>query len=141
LRHLAFFEKPELVEPLLERWGAGRVMFDSRPIYRGDSHHPEVLAARHKKPDVPLLDTVYNGLVYARVVLHPDPQYNGQFATEWLDRMTRYLASGHEIYFMMHCPNNRHCPALAEDFHNALRGRAGLPALPPWPLPRQDSLF
>ncbi len=141
LRHPAFFEQPELVEPLLAQTGAGRVMFDSRPIYQGDAAHPEVLAARHKKPDVPLLDTVYNGLVYARVVLHPDPATNGRFVSEWLDRMDDYLAAGHSVYFMMHCPNNQHCPLFAEEFHNALRSRQDLPALPPWPLPRQDSLF
>jgi hypothetical protein len=46
------------------------------------------------------------------------------------------------VYFMMHCPNNQHCPALAEGFHRALSARVGaLGALPPWPVPRQDSLF
>jgi len=142
LRHPAFFDTPARVEPLLERHAAGRVMFDSRPIYRGDSTHPEVLAARHKKPDVPLLDTVYNGLAYARVVLHPDPQLNGPWVEEWLQRCDSYLDAGHTLYFMVHCPNNQHCCAFAESFHAALRRRQpGLPALPPWPLPQQTSLF
>ena len=143
LRHPAFFSNPQQVEPLLEKYNAGRVMFDSRPIYQGDSQHPEVLAARHKKPDVPLLDTVYNGIAYARVVLHPDPAYNDEFVSEWLTRTGQYLEAGHHVYFMMHCPNNLHCPAFAEQFHDALRNGAGqqLPPLPPWPLPQQDSLF
>ena len=142
LRHPTFFEQPELVEPLLERTGAGRVMFDSRPIYREDSEHPEVLAARHKKPDVPLLDTVYNGLVYARVVLHPDASVNGPYIEDWLSRCSHYLAEGHSVYFMMHCPNNQHCPAFAEQFHEGLRTRVtALAALPPWPVPQQAGLF
>ena len=142
LRHPDFFAQPETVEPLLNQFNAGRVMFDSRPIYQGDRQHPEVLAARHKKPDVPLLDTVYNGLVYARVVLHPDPQYNPPFIEEWLQRMVSYLEAGYRTFFMMHCPNNQHCPDFARDFHDALSSRLPtLPALKPWPLPRQDSLF
>ena len=142
LRHPAFFERPELIEPLLQRFGAGRVMFDSRPIYREDSQHPEVLAARHKKPDVPLLDTVYNGLVYARVVLHPEPIYNGPYIDEWVARCRRYLAAGHSVFFMMHCPNNQHCPAFAEQFHNALRNAVPeLAPLPPWSVPQQAGLF
>ena len=143
LRHLEFFETPELIEPLLARYNAGRVMFDSRPIYQGDSQHPEVLAARHKKPDVPLLDTVYNGLAYARVVLHPDSQHNEPYVEEWLARTQAYLEAGHTVYFMMHCPNNLHCPAFAEQFHLALRQRAGdeVWPFPAWPLPQQDSLF
>lgn len=141
LRHLDFFSQPERAEPLLEKCGAGRVMFDSRPIYQGDTQHPEVLAARHKKPDVPLLDTVYNDIVYARVVLHPDPRYNGKFVAEWLERMKQYLDAGYQTFFMMHCPNNQHCPSLADEFHGLLREGCNLPPLPPWPMPQQDSLF
>ena len=142
LRHPSFFEEPQRVEPLLARYRAGRVMFDSRPIYRGDTTHPEVLAARHRKPDVPLLDTVYNGIAYARVVLHPDDSQNGRWVAEWLDRCDAYLKAGHRLYFMMHCPNNQHCPLFAERFHEALRARLPeLPALAPWPVPQQPALF
>ncbi len=142
LRHQDFFSNPALVEPLLERFEAGRVFFDSRPIYQGDASHPEVLAARHKKPDVPLLDTVYNNVAYARVVLHPDDAQNSKWVDEWLDRCESYLRAGHELYFMMHCPNNQHCPPFAAQFHAALRARLPeLPALPAWPLPQQSSLF
>ncbi|MEM0955911.1 MAG: DUF72 domain-containing protein [Pseudomonadota bacterium] len=141
LRHPRFFSEPERIEPLLQQFNAGRVMFDSRPIYQGDSQHPEVVAARHKKPDVPLLETVYNELVYARVVLHPEESSNTAFVQQWLQRMEDYLARGYSVYFMMHCPNNQHCPAFAERFHQQLRQRVPLPALPPWPLPQQDSLF
>jgi uncharacterized protein YecE (DUF72 family) len=142
LRHPDFFREPERAEPLLERHNAGRVMFDSRPIYQGDSGHPEVLAARHKKPDVPLLDTVYNDLAYVRLVLHPDNTQNGVWVDEWLARCEAYLAAGHELFLMMHCPNNQHCPEFAADFHEALRGRVpGMPELAPWPLPQQAALF
>jgi uncharacterized protein YecE (DUF72 family) len=142
LRHPHFFDVPQCVEPLLERYKLGRVMFDSRPIYQGDSDHPEVLAARHKKPDVPLLDTVYNGIAYARVVLHPDGTQNAGWIDEWVARSARYLAAGQTLYMMIHCPNNQHCPAYAERFHNALRARLPeLAPLHPWPLPQQGSLF
>lgn len=142
VRHPEFFYCPQLLEPLLERTGAGRVMFDSRPIYNEDIRHPEVLAARHKKPDVPLLDTVYNGLVYARVVLHPDQNLNAPYVDEWLQRCSDYLSAGCTVYFMMHCPNNQHCPEFAATFHDALRGKvADLPGLPAWPMPQQSSLF
>lgn len=142
LRHAEFFTRPECVEPLLMKYGAGRVMFDSRPIYQGDSTHPEVLAARHKKPDVPLLDHTYNGIAYARVVLHPDESQNRGWIREWIERCARYLSDGHQVYFMMHCPNNQHCPRFAEQFHNELRRRvSSLGELPSWPMPQQSALF
>ncbi|MEZ5569655.1 MAG: hypothetical protein R3E54_15140 [Halioglobus sp.] len=86
-------------------------MFDSRPIYEGDSQHP-------------------------------DTTHNAGYVREWVERCAGYLAAGHRVYFMMHCPNNLHCPAFAEDFHQALRERCStLPALPAWPVPRQAGLF
>jgi uncharacterized protein YecE (DUF72 family) len=142
VRHPRFFTEAALLEPLLERYNAGRVMFDSRPIYREDAGHPEVLAARHKKPDVPLLDEVYNGLAYARVVLHPDADCNGRYMDEWATRTEQYLRRGDTLYFMMHCPNNQHCPEFAAQFHQRLRQRMpGLAPLPAWPVPQQSGLF
>jgi uncharacterized protein YecE (DUF72 family) len=77
------------------------------------------------------------------VVLHPDARYNAPFVEEWLDRSERYLTAGYTVYFMMHCPNNQHCPAFAEAFHDALRHRMGdaIGSLPSWPLPQQETLF
>ena len=61
---------------------------------------------------------------------------------EWLERCQAYLAAGHTVYFMMHCPNNQHCPAFAADFHQRLCGAVpDLAPLAPWPVPQQSALF
>ena len=54
-----------------------------------------MLATGHRKADVPLLDELYNDLVYALMLLHPDPRYNEDFVKEWLDHTERCVASGH----------------------------------------------
>lgn len=141
LRHPAFFEDPTLAEPWLERYDAGRVMFDARPVHEGDPDHPEVRAARHEKPDVPVLDTVYGGLAFVRLILHPDMPSNGPYLDFWADRAAAWIAAGCETYMMIHCPNNQHCPPLALDFHERLRARLPMPALPNWPVPEQQGLF
>ncbi len=144
VRHPAFFRQPEQLEPWLERYGAGRVMLDSRPIYAGDRGHPEVLDALHEKPDVPVLDEVYNRIVLVRLILHPDLVSNARYIDEWARRFASWIADGIDCWMMIHCPNNLHCPSLALDFHEALRakeGMQGLPSLPPWPLPQQQSLI
>ena len=144
VRHPLFFSRPELLEPLLAEHGCGRVMMDSRPIYQGNTDHPEVQQALHEKPDVPVLDTVYNGLAFVRLVLHPDPAGNEHWIGEWSRRVADYLRAGHRVYMMIHCPNNLHCPPYARTFHETLRREPGmdfLPELPPWPLPRQGSLL
>lgn len=144
VRHPLFFARPELLEPLLAEYACGRVMMDSRPIYRGDRSHPEVQQALHEKPDVPVLDTVYNALAFVRLVLHPDAAGNRQYLAEWSRRSADYLRAGHRVYMMIHCPNNLHCPTYARDFHERLgreAGMAALPALPPWSLPSQGRLL
>lgn len=144
VRHPHFFTHPELLEPLLEQYGCSRVSLDSRPLYGGDPDHPDVVDALHEKPDVPVLDVVYNALAFVRLILHPDPQYNGRYLEEWADRTARCLARGEQVYMMIHCPNNLHCPPFARDFHDSLRRRAGmqrLAALAPWPLPQQAALL
>ena len=143
VRHHSFFDDPELLEPVIERYSAGRVMLDSRPLYKGDRNHPEVLAALHEKPDVPVLTTVYNDLALIRVILHPDIVSNDSWISEWSERVATYLSDGAEVYMMIHCPNNLHCPPLARKFHNALRAdlpRTNLDSLPDWPVPEQQDL-
>lgn len=144
VRHPAFFGEPGLLEPLIDEFRLGRVMLDSRPIYRGDRSHPDVRDALHEKPDLPVIDTVCNGLVFVRLILHPDIDSNEAWIHEWADRSTRYLEAGHRLFMMIHCPNNQHCPALARTFHARLRDRRGTAAigeLPPWPVPTQASLL
>lgn len=144
VRHPAFFEQPELLDDLLSAHHAGRVVMDTRPLYLGDRSHPEVLEALHKKPDLPVLPKVYNGLAFVRLILHPDLSANDEYIAEWATRTAGYLRDGHEIFMMIHCPNNLHCPKLAERFHRALQaqpGMAELPPLAPWPVPQQAQLL
>jgi uncharacterized protein YecE (DUF72 family) len=135
VRHPAFFDQPERLEPLIERFGLARITMDTRALYEGDLDHPEVRAARHEKPDVPVLDKVYNGLRFVRLVLHPSGRGNARWLDEWADRIAGDLAAGRTTYALIHCPNNLHCPPFARDFHQRLRRRLATPAdpLPAWP--------
>ena len=76
-----------MLAPTLERYAAGRVVLDSRPLYEGDRSHPEVLDALHEKPDVPVSSTVYNDVAFIRLILHPDPDSNRRYIDEW-ERMS-----------------------------------------------------
>ena len=144
VRHLSFFDEPGLLEPVLERYGAGRAILDARPLFEGDRGHPELLAALHEKPDVPVLAETYNGLTLVRLILHPDIVSNRAYIDEWSSRVAEYLGQGVTTYMMIHCPNNLHCPPLALDFHESLRREApdfGFTALAPWPIPQQGDFL
>ena len=138
VRHRAFFDDPELLLPILDRFDAGRVVLDSRPLYHGDRGHPEVLEALHVKPDLPVIPDTHNGVALVRLILHPDITSNSPYIEEWADRVAEYLHAGVETYMMIHCPNNLHCPSLARDFHEALQARIDIPDLPAWPLPAEQ---
>lgn len=144
VRHRDFFNQPELLEPLLKKYQLGRVMMDTRAIFRGNRKHPEVTAALHDKPDVPVLGKIYNKLVFVRLMLHPDVTSNDLYIEQWTKRINQALNSDCDCYMMIHCPNNLHCPPMALDFHERLRDLSLnniLPALPPWPVPQQTSLL
>ena len=142
IRHPDFFSKPQLLEPLIEKYHLGRVIMDTRPVFNGNRQHPEVLAALHNKPDLPVLSQAYNKLVFVRLLLHPDLISNDQYIAQWVKRIAQALNVGHECYMMIHCPNNQHCPELAVDFHDKLRAvTKQLDALKPWPVPQQHGLL
>ncbi len=144
VRHPRFFSEPSLLEPLLHHYGLGRVILDTQALYAGDRHHPEVVAARHQKPNLPVLPKIYNELVFLRLVLHPERRYNHRHIEEWAVRVADYIAAGWTTYVFIHCPNNLHCPELAVEFHRALVACAAMPglaALPPWPVPQQAKLI
>jgi len=145
VRHSEFFDHEKKLEPLIEKHRLGRVMMDTRAIFNGDRTHREVRAALHQKPAVPLLDKIYNDLLFARVLLHPDRTGNQDYIDQWATRVCESLSQGHICYIMIHCPNNLHCPELALEFHNALRAKIEpievFDPLPRWPVPEQFSLL
>lgn len=142
VRHPAFFDDPGLLEPVLSRFELGRVVLDSRALYRGDPDHPDVRDALHEKPDLPVRPEVRGGVGFVRLVLHPDNAGDHPVLEDWAERVAGWLAEVQAVYMMIHCPNNLHCPAFAESFHDLLRRRLpDLPPLPPWPVPQQSALI
>jgi len=136
VRHPAFFDQPELLTGLIKEYDLGRVCMDTRPLYQGDLDHPEVQRARHEKPRVPVLPTLENGLEFIRLVLHPDGKSNPPWIESAARRAADALARDEQVYALIHCPNNQHCPELALAFHDELGrtlNRPDWPPLPRWP--------
>ncbi|MEL7022185.1 MAG: DUF72 domain-containing protein [Pseudomonadota bacterium] len=140
VRHPAFFQDRNELKSLLQSHHASRVSLDARPIHEGDRTHPEVLAALHKKPDLPVLTSTVEQRAFIRLVLHPDLHSNEPWMEEWVAQAAGYLSADIETWMMIHCPNNQHCPTLARDFTERLGTLIDLAPLPPWPIPTQMSL-
>lgn len=133
VRHPAFFDQPEYLDPLLARHGGARITLDARALHRGDPDHPDVRAARHEKPDLPVLEDVYDNTRFLRLVLHPSGQGNEAFIEHWAGRIADDLEADRRSYVFIHCPNNLHCPVFARQFHRTVAKRSHAGELPPWP--------
>ena len=115
VRHPGFFSRSgaEQLEAVLRARGAERVVMDSRGMRAGDPTHPDVRAAAHEKPDVPVAMRALSDTPIVRFVAHPTASVNAPFLMRWADVLAAWLAAGRRPTFFMHCPNNAHSPALA----------------------------
>jgi uncharacterized protein YecE (DUF72 family) len=117
---------------LLERYNAGRVLMDVRPLDAGPlpGAEEDLRKARDNKPDVPLHPLRSSDMAMVRYIGHPDLALNAPLLDEWADRTAEWLAAGVNVYFFMHCPVERQSPALCRDFQHRLAQRAAIPPLP-----------
>ena len=134
VRHDDWYAKPaeSALMELLERYGAGRVVMDVRPLNAGPLPGADVdlQAARDRKPDVPMHPLRSGDLALIRYIGHPTPELNEPFLDEWAARVARWLAEGTDIYFFCHCPDERRSPALCRELQRRLEHIADVPPLP-----------
>jgi uncharacterized protein YecE (DUF72 family) len=134
VRHDSWYTEPgeSALMELLERYGAGRVLMDVRPLDAGPLPGAEVdlQQARDRKPDVPMHPLRSGGIALIRYIGHPIPELNEPLLDEWTDRVAAWLADGTEVYFFCHCPDERQSPALCREFQHRLQRVAGVPRLP-----------
>jgi len=148
VRHEDWYESPgeQALMELLERYGAGRVVMDVRPLDAGPlpGANIDLQAARDRKPDVPMHPLRSGGIALIRYIGHPVPELNEPILDEWAERVAQWLSEGTEVYFLCHCPDERRSPALCREFQRRLERLADVPQLP-WDMLdtglRQGTLF
>ena len=127
-RHPTLFTERAMprVDALLARCNAGRVILDSRALRSGPGEHPEIQAARHKKPDLPVrLPEVETMEVepILRFITHPDPEVTAPWIEEWAEPVARWIEAGRRPYWFAHTPSNVKAPELGRRIHEALARR------------------
>lgn len=132
VRHPDWF-KPQpaaQLNVLLETFGVGRVLLDTRPIYTCPDD-PQI-ASERRKPNVPLQPVTTASFTLIRYISHPEQQYNQRFMQEWGQQIEQWLQQNLQIYFFVHCPVERHSPGTAREFQHLLE-QQNLPIPPlPW---------
>jgi uncharacterized protein YecE (DUF72 family) len=67
-----------------------------------------------------------------RFISHPNLEANQPFMEEWVTLVDRWLRSGKNIYFFVHCPLEKYSPSNARHFQQLLE-QHGVPIPPlPW---------
>ena len=140
-RYVIEARHPELFSPpwaqvwlqMLAGQGCTRVILDSRPVAADRPAHPDIAAAVHAKPSLPVLPDAPGERVLVRLICHPLATQNAPFMHEWSARIAAWLAAGTHCHFMVHCPNDLHSPELARLFHELIAPLIGAPPLPAFP--------
>ena len=134
VRHLSWWqpEPQQQLMALLERYSAGRVLMDVRPLELGPlpGADEDLDRARDRKPQVPLVPLVSANLALVRYIGHPDVARNAGLLDEWDERVAAWLAAGVDVFFFMHCPVEERSPGLCRELQARLEARGAVPPLP-----------
>lgn len=139
VRHLDWFDAPhdESLNQLLSEHNMARVTIDTRPIrdLAGDeilagSVYQSLLAARERKPDVPVVPKRTADFIFVRYIGHPEIEVNNPYLKEWADYFILQLQEGTDVYMFCHSPNNLAAPWLARKIYSWVEKQVTLPPLP-----------
>lgn len=134
VRHIDWYtsQNEVLLSKLLERYNAGRVIMDVRPLEFAPlpGAEKDLQRARDNKPDVPMHPIRSSNIALVRYIGHPDLPVNAALIDEWAERIVEWTAEGTQVYFFMHCPQEQFSPQLCRMLQERLNGKPGIPALP-----------
>lgn len=122
-----------IADDLLEAAGVGRVIMDTRPLRDGSGDHPDIHAARHKKPNLPVREDVLSDDPIVRIVFHPEPATNERWLDRWSKLLAHWIREGVEPFVFVHSPSNRESPAIARDLLTRVDALEPVGSMAAWP--------
>ncbi|MCB9642637.1 MAG: DUF72 domain-containing protein [Myxococcales bacterium] len=136
VRHISFFSGlPERrLNELLHRYGADRVITDTRGVYRAIAEDPNLKTLRSRKPQLPEKPYVTGKQPFLRLICHPTWEKNLDIMEYWADAVAHWIEQGLRPYVFLHSPEDIEAPDHARKFHALLQQRIELDDLPPTPM-------
>ena len=133
-----WFESParENLNQLLSVYNMARVVIDTRPIRSLDgdkilegSVYQNLLEARERKPNVPILPERTADFVFIRYIGHPQMEQNESLLDEWAGYLATQLSAGADAYVFCHSPENLAAPYLCRELHRRVSEKVSIPPL------------
>ncbi|MEO3866862.1 DUF72 domain-containing protein [Rheinheimera fenheensis] len=142
VRHPAYFDKGQYevaLHKMLQRYGAERVVIDSRALFAVAPTTPALMDAQAKKPRVAVHAISFSSTPMLRFIGSDDMALNRQFYQPWLGKIKQWLELGKTPFCFFHTPDNTLAPQLCRQFAADLGYPH--PCLTPWPGEQQYSLL
>ncbi len=139
VRHQAWYDSPhnEALNELLAGYNMARVVIDTRPIRSLDgdkilegSVYQTLLAARRRKPNVPVTPERTADFLFVRYIGHPQLAINAPLLDEWATYLVSQMELGADAYVICHSPENLTAPWLCRALHARVSKRLAIPPLP-----------
>lgn len=133
VRHPAFFDDPRsagLLEGVLAAAGAEWIPFDTTAFFASAPTSDAERDAWTKKPRLPLRTRALTERPIVRYLGRDDDERTVEGWQRWVDVVAGWLREGRSPTMFIHTPDNAEAPALARRFHDEVRARVPIPALP-----------
>jgi uncharacterized protein YecE (DUF72 family) len=110
-----------------------------------ESTYGNLLQARERKPDIPVIPTSTANFAYIRYIGHPDLAMNDSYLDKWREYCVAQLHKGVDVYVFCHSPENLTEPLLCRELHDRIAKHVQIAPLP-WDNiesapPEQPTLF
>ena len=141
VRHPDFYDhgrKEHRLNRLLKSYNIDRVIFDTRKLNAMKSDEQSVLAAKKKKPNIPVRFDNTGSRPFVRFVGSNDPVGNEAYLKEWAIVVADWIREGLHPYIFTHSPDKVSQPPIARKFHQLLSALVDMEPMPQWPIERQD---
>lgn len=140
VRHPDFFDEADgerTVNELLGSLGMERVCFDTHGLFASPAKDEATLAARQRKPRLPVRFTALGKQPFLRFVGDPVVERNTALLIPWAEHVARWIGEGRTPWFFAHHPDDLHAPAIGRIFQRLLHERCPqVPPPPVWPVER-----
>jgi uncharacterized protein YecE (DUF72 family) len=133
-RHLGLFDGGAAhrdFEALLREHGVDRVIFDTEVLHASVDRDPVVVAARSRKPNLPVLEVATGSRPVVRIVGVSDARACQPSFARWAVRAAAWIARGLRPTLFVHTPDDRAVPRLAALLHEMVSAHADVGTVAP----------